>query len=89
MTNRRLRALLLVLPILCVASRRGEAQELPAFDHQLELFTRLAIEGKVAEAEAFLREPAFLRAADVFTVVIQHRVVLRMTLLPGLIKRSI
>jgi ankyrin repeat protein len=62
MTNRWLRGLLLVLPILCAASRRGDAQELPAFDHQLELFTRLAIEGKVAEAEVFLREPAFLRA---------------------------
>jgi ankyrin repeat protein len=64
MTNRWLCGLLCVLPILCVASRRGEAQELAAFDHQLELFTRLAIEGKVAEAEVFLREPAFLRATD-------------------------
>ncbi|HVT57716.1 MAG TPA: ankyrin repeat domain-containing protein [Thermoanaerobaculia bacterium] len=64
MTNRLLRGLLLMMPILCVAGRQGEGQELPAFDHQLELFTRLAIEGKVAEAEAFLRQPAFLSAAD-------------------------
>lgn len=64
MTNRLLRGLLLVLPVLCVAVRRGEGQELPVFDHQLELFTRLAIEGRVAEAEVYLGDPAFLHAAD-------------------------
>jgi ankyrin repeat protein len=30
----------------------------------LELFTELAMEGKVAAAEAFLREPAFIHAVD-------------------------
>src|ERR1700732_3586056 len=35
-----------------------------AFDRQLEHFTQLAIEGKTAEAMAFLREPGFLLAAD-------------------------
>jgi ankyrin repeat protein len=70
MTNRKLLGLLWVLPILCVASPRGDgahaadAAELPAFDHQLERFTELAMEGKVAAAEGFLREPAFTRSAD-------------------------
>jgi uncharacterized protein len=64
MTNRKFLGLLWVLPILCVAPPRGETEELPAFDHQLALFTELAMEGKVAAAEAFLREPAFIRSVD-------------------------
>jgi ankyrin repeat protein len=64
MTNRKLLVLLWVLPILCVAPRCCEAEELPAFDHQLELFTELAMAGEVAAAEAFLREPAFSRSVD-------------------------
>jgi ankyrin repeat protein len=70
MTNRKLLGLLWVLPILCVASSGADgawaaaAAELPAFDHQLEHFTVLAMEGKVAAAESFLREPAFIRSVD-------------------------
>jgi ankyrin repeat protein len=64
MTNRKLLGLLWVLPILCVTPRCCEAEELPAFDHQLELFTELAMEGNVAAAEALLREPAFIRSVD-------------------------
>ena len=70
MTNRKLLGLLWVLPILGVALSRADgaqaaaAAELPAFDHQLERFTVLAMEGNVAAAESFLREPAFLRSVD-------------------------
>ena len=70
MTNRKLLGLLWVLPVLGVASPRADwapaavAAELPAFDHQLERFTELAMEGKVAAAEGFLREPAFVRSVD-------------------------
>jgi uncharacterized protein len=70
MTNRKLLGLLLVLPILGVGSPRADwaqaavAAELPDFDHRLECFTELAMKGKVAAAEAFLREPAFIRSVD-------------------------
>ncbi|HVR07404.1 MAG TPA: ankyrin repeat domain-containing protein [Thermoanaerobaculia bacterium] len=70
MTNRRLLGLLWVLPILSVASPRADwaqaavAAELPDFDHQLDRFTELAMKGQVAAAEAFLREPAFVRSVD-------------------------
>jgi ankyrin repeat protein len=70
MTNLKLLGLILVLPILGVASPRAGcapaavAAELPAFDHQLERFTELAMEGKVAVAEGFLAEPAFIRSVD-------------------------
>ena len=64
MTTRALLTVLSLLPILCVAPRCGETQEVPAFDHQLEHFTELAMAGKVAAAEAFLREPAFSRSVD-------------------------
>jgi uncharacterized protein len=39
-------------------------QDPAAFDHQLERFTRLAMEGKTQEAIAYLRVPGFLRAVD-------------------------
>jgi ankyrin repeat protein len=64
MTNRKLLGLVWVLPLLGVAPRCCEAVERPTFDHQLELFTELALEGKVAAAEALLREPAFIRSVD-------------------------
>jgi ankyrin repeat protein len=70
MTNRKLLGLLWLLPILGVASPRADgaraavAAELADFDHQLERFTELAMEGKVAAAEGFLREPAFSRSVD-------------------------
>jgi ankyrin repeat protein len=64
MTNRMLLGLLWLLPTLCVAPRCCEAEEFPAFDHQLELFTELAMAGNVAAAEALLREPAFSRSVD-------------------------
>ncbi|HXO41267.1 MAG TPA: ankyrin repeat domain-containing protein [Thermoanaerobaculia bacterium] len=70
MTNRKLLGLLCVLPILSVASARADgaqaavAADLHDFDHQLERFTELAMEGKVAAAEGFLGEPAFIRSVD-------------------------
>ncbi len=70
MTNRKLLGLLWVLPILGLASPRADgaqavvAAEPSDFDHQLEHFTELAMEGKVAAAESFLREPAFIRSVD-------------------------
>ncbi|HEV3456013.1 MAG TPA: ankyrin repeat domain-containing protein [Thermoanaerobaculia bacterium] len=70
MTNRKLLGFLWVLPILSVALPRAAwaqaavAAALPDFDHQLERFTELAMEGKVVAAEAFLREAAFIRSVD-------------------------
>src|SRR5579864_8029793 len=70
MTNRKRLGLLWVLPLLGAASSRADgaqavvAARLPDFDHQLERFTELAMEGKVAAAESFLREPAFIRSVD-------------------------
>jgi len=64
MTDRALRSLLLLLPLLCAVQRQALAQPPQTFDHQLERFTLLALEGKVAEAEAFLSLPGFIHAAD-------------------------
>ena len=56
----------LLLFLLAPAGWDGSAgaEDGAAFDRQLEHFTQLAIEGKTAEATAFLREPGFLLAAD-------------------------
>ena len=70
MTNRKLLGLLWVLPLLSMPAPRADgaqavvAAELSDFDHQLERFTELAMEGKVAAAEGFLSEPAFIRSVD-------------------------
>jgi hypothetical protein len=64
MTNRKLLGLLWMLPILSVASPRADgaqaavAADLHDFDHQLERFTELAMEEKVAAAEGL--SPALL-----------------------------
>jgi uncharacterized protein len=56
----------LLLFMLSPASGDGSAgvADGAAFDRQLEHFTQLAIEGKSADAMAFLRQPGFLLAAD-------------------------
>jgi ankyrin repeat protein len=73
MTNRRFLVLLCLLPALSAASLRAgwahaadaaPAPEVPSFGQQLERFTELAMEGKVAAAEAFLGEPAFVHSVD-------------------------
>ena len=64
MPDRRRRGFLLTLSLLCLVPRQGAAQEPPAFDRELARFTQLAIEGKVAEAAAFLGLPGFMHAVD-------------------------